>query len=326
MDIVLTWASRRQIFLFRRLYADSIVVVESPPRYEQGCKPTYKIKFDTPKLMRKSLAALLTLLLIEGVISTAFVSAQTVETPAEADAAPSVVQGSFSLLDGTPVRLRLSRTITSKEAKVGEMVDFEVLDDIKIDDVTVIPKESAAIATITKAKAAGRLGKGGKLDMNIEYVRLITGEKIALRAIKEIRGGNRTGTMTGALIASGLLFFPAAPIFLFIKGKNITLARGTEVTAYVNGDFPLDRARFASSADLQKINVAESANIIVKSTPQGADIEIDGQFVGSTPSTITIMSGDYRITVRKNGYAVWERGIAVAAGSSVTVDASLVKP
>lgn len=44
----------------------------------------------------------------------------------------------FGLDDGTPVRLRINRTISSEDAKVGDTVDFEVLEDVKSHDVILI--------------------------------------------------------------------------------------------------------------------------------------------------------------------------------------------
>lgn len=265
--------------------------------------------------MRKPICLLVIALLVHTCVSPTFLIAQTGEVAAASPAA-------LSLLDGTPVRLRLGRTMGSKTAKTGETVDFEVLDDIKVGEIVVIARQSSAIATVTNAKPAGRLGKGGKLDINIDYVRLSTGEKIALRAVKGDKGDNRTGTMTTALVASGILFFPAAPLFLFIKGKNITIAKGTEVTAYVNGDFPIDASKFAANPIPA---ASDSTGVSVKSNPEGAEIEVDGQFVGSTPSAIQLKAGEHKITLKKTGFASWERTITVAAGSSITVDATLEK-
>ena len=42
--------------------------------------------------------------------------------------------------DGTPVKLRLGRTISSADAKAGDEVDFEVLEDVKVNDTVVIAK------------------------------------------------------------------------------------------------------------------------------------------------------------------------------------------
>jgi len=52
--------------------------------------------------------------------------------------------------------------------------------------------------------------------------------------------------MTGAIVASGVLFFPAAPFFLFIHGKDVVIAKGVPVTAYVDQSTALDRSKFAT--------------------------------------------------------------------------------
>lgn len=51
--------------------------------------------------------------------------------------------------------------------------------------------------------------------------------------------------MTGAIVATSLVFFPAAPFFLFMHGKDTTIPKGTEMTAYTNGEIKLDPAKFA---------------------------------------------------------------------------------
>jgi len=53
--------------------------------------------------------------------------------------------------------------------------------------------------------------------------------------------------MTGAIIASDVLFFPAAPLFLFIHGKDVVIAKGAPVTAYVDQNTALDRSKFATT-------------------------------------------------------------------------------
>ncbi|PYV99080.1 MAG: hypothetical protein DMG89_09325 [Acidobacteria bacterium] len=122
----------------------------------------------------------------------------------------------------------------------------------------VIPKGGIAFATVTEAESKRRMARGGKLNVNIDSVRLLTGEKAALRAVKEVKGGGHTGAMTGGIVATGIVFFPAAPFFLFMHGKDITIPKGTEITAYVNGDMQLNRAKF-QSAQSEPQNVASGA-------------------------------------------------------------------
>src|SRR5207244_9697385 len=105
-----------------------------------------------------------------------------------------------------------------------------------------------AIATITQAEHKKRMARGGKLDINIDYARLVNGDKVALRAVKEAKGGGHTGAMTGGMVATAIVFFPAAPFFLFMHGKDVTIPKGTEITAYVNGDIKLKREKFKDVA------------------------------------------------------------------------------
>ncbi len=63
-------------------------------------------------------------------------------------------------------------------------------------------------------------------------------------------------------------------------------------------------------------------DLSVSSTPSGADIEVDGKFVGNTPSTITLAPGDHDVAVKKNGFALWTRKITISGGH-VTLNAEL---
>ena len=131
-----------------------------------------------------------------------------------------------TLLDGTPVKLRLSQTMSSADAKVGQEVPLEVVEEVKVDDVVVLPKGATTIATVTEANAKKSMGRAGKLNLSISYARLADQEKVALRAVQENKGGGHVGAMTGAIVATSIVFFPAAPLFLFIKGKDITIPQG----------------------------------------------------------------------------------------------------
>ena len=130
------------------------------------------------------------------------------------------ITANHTLLDGTPVKLRLSQTISSADAKVGQEIPFEVVEDISVDQVVVLAKGATAIATVTEADHKKSMGRAGKLNISISYARLKDQEKVALRAVKDSKGGGHTGAMTGAIVATSIIFFPAAPLFLFMKGKD----------------------------------------------------------------------------------------------------------
>jgi hypothetical protein len=56
-------------------------------------------------------------------------------------------------------------------------------------------------------------------------------------------------------------------------------------------------------------------SVTVDSIPAGADIEIDGAFVGNTPSTISLSPGSHNVSVKKRGFDEWKRNLNVTGGA-----------
>lgn len=65
-----------------------------------------------------------------------------------------------------------------------------------------------------------------------------------------------------------------------------------------------------------------SAQLEITSSPAGAEISVDGNFVGDTPSELAVAAGVHTITISKRGYKPWERKLTVSSGK-VTVAAEL---
>jgi hypothetical protein len=203
--------------------------------------------------------------------------------------------GAGVLHEGTPVRMKINRTLSSADASAGENVDFETLDDIKVGDQMVIPKGSTAIGTVTEAKAKGHMGKGGKLNVNIDYVRLPDGGKLPLRGVQDVKGGGHTGAMTGAMVATSIVFFPAAPLFLFMKGKDITIPEGHEITVYTNTEYALNQGKQTVQV-ASKIPVvsgpALTNNDILKLKHAGLSDEIIVQKIKASPGSYKLSTDD----------------------------------
>jgi S1-C subfamily serine protease len=62
--------------------------------------------------------------------------------------------------------------------------------------------------------------------------------------------------------------------------------------------------------------------LTINSAPVGADIFVDDNFVGNTPSTIRVPLGKHVITVRKTGFQDWLRNVNFSGGS-ITLNAEL---
>jgi len=280
--------------------------------------------------MQRPIAVFLALYLAAGYPSLAQTNAPPAQAnppaAATAPAAPRVAVPN-TLLDGTAVKLRLGENLTSATAKAGDQVPFEVTEEVDVDGVPVIAKGGQALATVTDASPKKSMGRGGKLDVNVDSVRLIDGEKLQLRAVQDNKGGGHVGAMTGAMVATSIVFFPAAPLFLFIHGKDIVIPQGTEVTAFVQGDMKLDMAKFAPvpppSAVAAAAQAAATSGLTIDANVPNCDIEVDGSFAGSTPSTLNLAPGKHDIVVKKAGYKDWTRSMTVASGT-IRVSADMV--
>lgn len=65
------------------------------------------------------------------------------------------------------------------------------------------------------------------------------------------------------------------------------------------------------------------AAINFTSNPAGAEITLDGSYVGNTPSSITTAPGRHVVALSMRGFAKWKRELQVTAGSKVDVNATL---
>jgi hypothetical protein len=289
-------------------------------------------------------ATLASLIVVCCMLSTALAQSNSQPPPSSqsqtANAHPTAPSKSFVLEDGTAVTLRLGRSLSSADAHAGDRVDFEVAEEVSVSRIVVIPKDSPASGTVITAHKKRRMGRAGKLDVTIDSVQLVDGEKATLRAVKESQGGSHAGIMAGGMVATSLIVWPAAPVFLLMHGKDVTIPKGTEVTAYVSGDMKLDAAKFqpaplvpaappaatpnAGPTDTTPVSPDQgaAAELEVSSTPDGADIEIDGNFVGSTPSNLGVTAGPHQLSVKKAGFKPWERTITVSSGH-IKIEATL---
>jgi hypothetical protein len=98
-------------------------------------------------------------------------------------------------------------------------------------------------------------------------------------------------------------------------GGSLTSASVARAPSPANGETGAEHAGATPPPTAQ-------AQLQVSSTPDAADIEIDGSFVGNTPSTVGVAPGQHQLSVKKTGFIPWERKITVSSGQ-VNVSAVL---
>jgi hypothetical protein len=233
--------------------------------------------------------------------------------------------------EGTRLRVRLEQAISSATAEEGQVVEFSVTDSVRSGDNVVIAEGARVTGVITQAQGKRRMGRAGKLDFSIDRVRSADDQWIPVRYTVTKKSGQSHALSTGILTAGvAAVFWPAAPVFLLRKGNDVTINRGVSFDVYTDGDHTMSRTSGVSqltqpAQPVRRSSAASSegsAKVSITSPVVGADIEVDGAFVGNTPTTISLASGQHRVLV-KQGPKSWQRTVQVRDSSSITLTAAL---
>jgi hypothetical protein len=256
--------------------------------------------------------------------------------------------------DGTKMRLRLDQTLSSATADEGQTVELSVAEAVMVDGVTVVQEGARATGTVILAQEKRRMGRAGKLDFSVDRVRGVNGQWLPVRYTLTKKQGDSKAVSTGVITAGvAVVFWPAAPFILMRHGKDTTINKGVSFDVFVDGNHAVNGGPAAAPASIAAtpqhqpvrpaisggpsvttvsapvapmptpqpaLNPADQATVAVTSNDPGADIEINGNFVGSTPTAVKLAPGQYTVAVRR-GTQVWQRVLQVNAGSSVTLNA-----
>ncbi|PYX42989.1 MAG: hypothetical protein DMG81_00560, partial [Acidobacteria bacterium] len=202
------------------------------------------------------------------------------------------------LLDGTPVKLGLGNAAAAKGVRVGENLELDVAEDVRLSDVVVIAKGSIANAEVTNLRS-GLNGHGGWVDINLDSVTLADGHRVPIRASKNKPMHDDQSTIISS------------------SGQDASIAVGAFVIAYINGNQALDLTRLRAAG-------GPTTEVKITSTPPNAEITADGRLAGSTPYALHLSAGDHVIVLRMVGFQPWQSKVHVGA-QPLSVEAPLAK-
>ncbi len=154
-----------------------------------------------------------------------------VTPPAVAPVAASAAPSTIVLKEGTEVPLVFASDLSSKTAVDDDPVNLTLAEDLKVGDVIVARKGAAALGTVSSVHKSGALGKAGDLAIRLEYVK--AGDaRVKIRGTKGKEGEGKVGATVALTVLLG-------PVGLLKHGKNVEIAQGTPVIAFVDQDYSL---------------------------------------------------------------------------------------
>lgn len=150
--------------------------------------------------------------------------------------APVTDESLVKVSDGTEIEIELANTLSGQEAKVGDVVDFIILQDITANGITIFERGASARARVTAAKKAGRWGRAGKLEWVMQDVQAIDGKRIAARFTKRSIGQSKGAQVAIGAVATSVLVGPWALFWGLKKGKPAIIPAGNRYIVFVHGD------------------------------------------------------------------------------------------
>lgn len=134
--------------------------------------------------------------------------------------------GTVVLKAGTVIPMELVNTITSKTARSGQLVDFRVTSDVKVDGKTVISAGSIAQGQIVRAKKNGLLGSEGELEIAVKSIKAVDGTNIYLSSNNLADEGSNKVVLSVVVTLLCLFGF-------LIKGGQAEIPVGTQIQGMV---------------------------------------------------------------------------------------------
>lgn len=143
-----------------------------------------------------------------------------------------------ALSKGQPVRIKLLGKLDSSSTQKGQKIDIEVAKDVVVGSELVIPKGTRGYGTVTEVSPAGRLGRDGKITLELKDVRTLDGTSVPLAFDESTQKLNESMQLAiGAGLAGFIVFGPVGALgAFFVQGKDVNIPEGTEFYVAVGSD------------------------------------------------------------------------------------------
>ena len=137
-----------------------------------------------------------------------------------------LAQKQVTIKAGSIVPLQSVKQVKAADVTEGQTVDFQVVQDVKVDGVCVIPRGTLVKGKVSEARKSSLAGTKGRLVININSMNLPDGEPVFFSNTDvRIYGKNRTPLA----VVTGILVWPC----IFIPGSKAVMPAGYEVQATV---------------------------------------------------------------------------------------------
>lgn len=248
--------------------------------------------------------------------------------------------------DGQTVNLKLRNILTTDNVRKNDAIEFEVTEDVIVNGHVVIAKGATAHGKIVDVKGAYK-PKAGDAEVVFEFTTVTAADRqdlpLRLQPEKPRKGKAKEEVHEKSAIPGQIM-------------RVVGADKGKEYQAYVDGSFTVNAsnviavapetaptspeaapvaaqpsaplapvaAPVAPTSPLPATDITATSSVEFDSTPDGADIVIDGNLLGNTHSTLHLTPGHHDLEIRMAGYHTWTRRMVVDPESHQSVRVTLI--
>ena len=141
----------------------------------------------------------------------------------------------------TLIKIALVTPVNAKNLKVGDTIEYQIADDVFVNDVLVFTKGSRGEGTVTKVRQARNFGRNAEVQIDFKETKALDGTYVTTYIGEEAKKEMEHLAMAaGASLAGIVVLGPIGVVAgAFVHGKNIDLPAGTELYIQTKSDTTL---------------------------------------------------------------------------------------
>ncbi len=193
----------------------------------------------------------------------------------------------------TLIKIKLLTPINSETMQVGNIVKYEVAQNVICNGVLVFAKGAPGEGSVTKVQQARNFGRNGKVNIDFYSTQAFDGRTVQTTLGEKAKEEMKSEAMAaGASLAGIALLGPVGIIGgIFVKGQNVEMPAGTELYIQTKNDIGLYGVSVGGQSSADSLTsaaqtVSATDNTAATATAPGqTQFDVSSSSANSTPST-----------------------------------------
>ncbi len=136
------------------------------------------------------------------------------------------------------VKIALMSPLDTRTSRAGDVITFQVAEDVYAGGILVMPKGAAGLGKVVKVEPSKNFGRDAKLEVTYDSITAIDGNGVDMLLGEKAKEETKSmATAAGASVAGMVLLGPIGIVGgAFVHGQDFSVPAGTELFIQVKAD------------------------------------------------------------------------------------------